>query len=386
MKKLNLFNFLGSKVDLSDIAPEVTQAATHLAFEEAALHIGITYIANALSKCEIKTFKNGKEHKGLMYYRLNVSPNPNQNASQFINKLINRYFRDKEGALVLMINDYLYVADSFTIDDSRPLEGYLYENVTIDGLTLSKKYKASEVFHFRLNDKSVKSYIDGMYQQYGIVLSLALETFKKKNSRKYKVLMERAQAGDQQHIDAYTKYVTNQVKPFLEADGTAILPEYRDRKLEEFSIGSDSGSTADIVAMRKEVFETTAQLLHIPLPMMYGNITNLNEVAKVFLSLGVDPHGDVISEEFTRKHFSMTEWQRGSSIMVDTSCINYVDILDVADKVDKAISSGVVNIDELRERLRYQALDTPFSQAHFMTKNYDLAENLLKQLTAKGGE
>ena len=76
----------------------------------------------------------------------------------------------------------------------------------------------------------------------------------------------------------------------------------------------------------------------------------------------------------------MTEWQRGSSIMVDTSCINYVDILDVADKVDKAISSGVVNIDELRERLRYQALDTPFSQAHFMTKNYDLAENLLKQL------
>ena len=60
------------------------------------------------------------------------------------------------------------------------------------------------------------------------------------------------------------------------------------------------------------------------------------------------------------------------------------DILEVAEKLSQAIGSGVTNIDELRDRCNLPVLNTEFSTAHFITKNYDLANNMLKQL--KEGE
>ena len=94
----------------------------------------------------------------------------------------------------------------------------------------------------------------------------------------------------------------------------------------------------------------------------------------------------MLSEEITRKRYSMEEWQRGNYVEVDTSCINYIDILDAAADMDKAIASGVASIDELRPRVRLQPLGTDFSTSHFMTKNYELADNLLKNLQEEGGK
>jgi HK97 family phage portal protein len=136
--------------------------------------------------------------------------------------------------------------------------------------------------------------------------------------------------------------------------------------------------------MRKEIFDVVAQALKIPLSMMYGNITNMNEVVKVYLSICIDPLADMIGEESTRKYFTFDEWKNGCSVEVDTSCINHIDILEVADKVDKAISSGAASIDEIRKRLGWKPLMTEFSQAHWMTKNYALAEDMMNN--AEGRE
>ena len=92
MRKYNLFNFLEKKVDTAEISPVTQKILDQIAFKEIALHIGISYIANTLSKCEFKTFEEGKEVKNKLYYMLNVSPNPNQNSSQFINKFIENYY------------------------------------------------------------------------------------------------------------------------------------------------------------------------------------------------------------------------------------------------------------------------------------------------------
>ena len=62
---------------------------------------------------------------------------------------------------------------------------------------------------------------------------------------------------------------------------------------------------------------------------------------------------------------------------VDTSSINHIDIFEVADKVAKIISSGAANVDEVRERLGWNALNTEFSTAYWMTKNFALAEDML---------
>lgn len=379
--RFSLFDFLGKKVDEAKISTVTAKLIEQAAFKELALHIAISYIANTLSKCEFKTYENGKETKGLLYYLLNVSPNSNQNSSQFINQLLENYFYEGE-SLVVMQNDMLYCADSFAVDETNPLKDFYYTDIAVGFQQLRKKFKASEVFHFKLDNKDVKKLVDLLYMQYSEIMALALQTFKATNGRKYKLLLENYRAGDPAFAATFENVIKAQLKSFIENDN-AVYPQFKGTDLQEF-VAAGRTDTSDIISMRKEIFETTAQAFKIPLSMMYGNITNMNEIVRVYLSFCIEPIADMISEEITRKRYSFDEWKRGCFVEIDTSCINYVDILESADKVDKAIASGVTSIDELRPRFRLNPLNTDFSKAHFITKNYDLAENMLKQLDNGG--
>lgn len=380
-RKFNLFNFLEKKIEVAEISPITQKLLDQIAFKELALHIGVSYIANTLSKCEFKVYEEGKEVKNKLYYMLNVSPNPNQNSSQFINKFIEKYYYDGS-SLIVPNGGSIYCADSFDIDDENPLKENIFYNVTFNCHQLKKKHKASEVFYIQLDNKNVKGLIDSLYMQYGEVISLALASYKKANSEKYKLLMEQYRAGDSEFQKIYTEVIQTQLKSFMESS-RAVYPQFSGFDLQDFS-GNATKDASDIIAMRKEVFDVVAQALKIPLSMMYGNITNMNEIVKVYLSICIDPLADMISEEFTRKYFTLDEWKEGNYIKVDTSCINHIDILEVADMVDKAVSSGVTNIDELRKRLDMPELNTEFSLAHWMTKNYALAEDMLN--TEERGE
>lgn len=371
-RKFNLFNFLERKMAMSDIVAQ--KMLDQLAFKELALFIGVSYIANTLSKCEFKTYENGVEVKNKLYYMLNVSPNPNQNSSQFINKFIEQYYY-KGHSLIVPHKNHIYCADSFDVDDSNPLIENTFYNVTFGNQQPKKKHRSSEVFYIQLDNRKVKDLVDSMYLEYGQIIAQALATFKRTNGSRYKLLLDQYRAGDPEFKKMYDEIIKKGLQTFIE-NNNSVYVQYKQTDLQEFSSKNPTNSS-DIIAMRKEVFEVVAQALKIPLSMMYGNITNMNEIVKVYLSICIDPLADMIGEEFTRKYYTFDEWQAGNYVKVDTSCINHIDILEVADKVDKAISSGVTNIDEMRERLSMQALETDFSQAHWMTKNYALADDML---------
>ena len=189
-------------------------------------------------------------------------------------------------------------------------------------------------------------------------------------------MLEHYRAGDPQFNEVFENVIKGQLTSFMNNDN-AIYPQFKVMDLQDMSTATPTNSN-DIIAMRKETCEVVAQALKIPLSMMYGNITNMNEIVKVYLSICIDPFADMGSEEYTRKYYSYEGWKKGDYIEIDTSCINHVDMLDVADKVDKAIASGAFNIDEVRKRLNANPLNTDFSTSHFMTKNYDLADRILK--------
>lgn len=384
MAKWKFFDFLGKEVDAKDIMdPISSDALSQLAFKELALYIGISYIANTLSKCEFKVYDNGGEIKDRLYFMLNVSPNPNQNSSQFIHEFVEKLFY-KGHALIVPHNDFIYVADDFYMNDDNPLKEATFENVRFNCYQSRKKYKASDVFYLRLDNKEVKKLIDSIYSQYGTVITQAINAYKRTNGAKYKYILDSYSAGDKTFQKLYEEVLKDQLKSFVEHDN-GVFPQYKGTDLEEFKF-ANMKDTSDITAMRKEVFEVVAQALKIPLSMMYGNITNMNEIVKVFLTICIDPLADMIGEEITRKYFTFEEWKDGNKVKVDTSCINHIDILEVGDAVSKAIGSGVTNIDELRTRLDWEQLNTEFSKAHFITKNYDKAENMLKSDMTEGGE
>lgn len=382
MRKINIFNFLDKKVGDADYEILIAKAKEKAAFRELAIFIAVSYIANALSKCEFKTYKNGKEVQEETYYKLNIRPNHNENSSQFIHHFIEKYYYNKKGALIVDHNGGMFVADSFDFDESNPLKPYVYKNVTFGENTVKRPFMRSDVLHLRLDDKNIKSLVDAVDIEYGEVISLAMQSFKRTNGKKYKILLDQFQAGDPNFQKTYEEVLKVQLKEFIDSDN-GIYPKYSGIDLQEFSTANPTTSD-DILAVRKEIFDVTASGFRIPLPMMYGNITNMNEIVKVFLAFCIDPIAEMISEEFTGQTYGFEGWAKGNYIQVDTSRINHIDIFEVADKVDKLIASGVCCIDELRPHLNFNPLNTNWSKAHFITKNYDLAVDVMNG--KRGGE
>lgn len=372
---MGLFNFREKKVTVEVLHAILKENLERASFRELALHIAVSYIANTLSKCEFKVYEHGAEVRNRLYYLLNVNPNPNENSSQFINHFIENFYYGKDGALLVKQGNHIYCADDFEVDDANPLKEFEYSTVKLGSTSLRRKFRASEVFHLKLDNRNVKTLVDAVNTEYGKVVDAAIRCFKRTNGRKYKYILDQYQAGDDNFKETYEKVLKGQLEEFLKSEGDAVLPKYNGIDLVEFSTENPQDS-GDIVNVRKEMFEVTAQAFKIPLSMMLGNITNMNEIVKVYLSICIDPLADMISEELTRKSYTEQEWLAGCFVKVDTSCINHVDMLEVADKVDKLISCGAYNIDEVRHRLDSPLLNTDFSRTHFITKNYEPLESM----------
>ena len=102
-------------------------------YKELAIQTAVVLIANALSACEIKVYEKGQEVKNKFYYRLNVSPNKNENASQLWHKAIEKMIYEKE-ALIVEIGEELFVVDSKS-EEEKPLEGNIYTGICIGNLS-----------------------------------------------------------------------------------------------------------------------------------------------------------------------------------------------------------------------------------------------------------
>lgn len=371
-----LMDFLGNaKNDKGEIIESVIEEKIQeVYYKELAIQTAITLIANAIAKCEIKVYEKNREVKNKTYYTLNVSPNKNENSSQLWHKAIEKMVYDNE-SIIVEVGDGLYCADSYSVEE-YPIIGNLYKGVAIGNLQLNKTFKSEGVFRLQLNNAHIKKLIDGLYEQYGQLMSYAAKNYKKSNGTKYKLVLDQVKASDEKFQETYREVIQKQLKSFMENEN-AVYPQYKGYDLQDVSPTTNKDSS-DFRNLRKEMFEIVAQAFQIPVSLMLGNITNMNEIVKIFLTFCIDPIADMISEEITRKiSGDYDNWAKGNYVKVDTSTINHIDILDVAEKVDKLIASGPLCIDDIRELLGMQPLNTEFSRQHWITKNYDTVENRL---------
>lgn len=361
----------------------VIDIPSSLYYKELALYTASSLIENAIGKCEFKTYENGKPVKKEDYYLLNVSPNINENASLFWHKVVRRMIRNPKGALVVEIRGKLHCALDFNIKEERPILGNLYDGVLLEGgLQLSKVFRAEEVFLFRMEDQNVRVLIDGMYEEYGGLLKAAARTFKDTNGRKFKFKVEGVKQGDEEFNEEFKNIISKEIKAYMENE-YATYVEYEGEELEE-QTEKQRANADDVIKIRKDMFEMVGQALKIPQSLMTGNVTSVKDVEDVFLTFSVDPVADAITEVLN-KRATVQEYVRGNYYKVDTGNIKHRDIFDLAPNIEKLISSSALNIDELREEIDREPLNTEWSRTFFMTKNNAKTEDVVNGL-AEGGE
>ena len=361
----------------------VIDIPAELYYKDLAVYAATSLISNAISRSEVETFLNGKPEKKDDYYLLNVSPNRNETSSLFWHRVINKMIRNGEALVVHPSDGFLYCADSFTRKEERPILGDIYSSVTVGNFTFNRTFNQDDSYIFRLDDMNVKHLIDGMYAEYGKILSSAAKALKQSNGQKYKLHIEGVKAGDKEFNEEFENYIKTQLKTYMESDN-AVYPEFDGYKLENDTATTKTGSATDFVALKKELTISVAAAFHIPESMLSGNITSMKEIVGSFLTFGVDPYADAITEALN-KTSGVDNYKKGNYYKVDTGKIQHQNIFDLAVACMNLISSGIMCIDEVREELDIAPLNTDWSQKHFITKNFEEIERFLTSIQ-EGGE
>ena len=342
---MGLLNWIERRIDLSDVKGMETVVGTleeRLSTKALAFYIASSYITETIAKCEIKHYVNGKETKDKWYYLLNVSPNTNENAFTLKSKFISKALYDGH-ALMFEHKGSLYVADSFNIEH-RPINGDLFTNISLENETKVFRRKADEVFYLNFDDQRLKRLVDSMLEDYAEILKYSFDTFKSSNNEKYKLVMNEVKVGDKDFNEKFEKVIKKQLEAFIN-NRKGVYPQFKGYDLQKMSESSGATDSTDIRNITKEIFEITAQAFKMPVSMLYGNMTNVKDIISSFITFAVDTKAKIFSEELTRKTGNDEDYLNGTYFDVDTTAIVHHDIFDIADKVDKMISSGVYCVD-----------------------------------------
>lgn len=374
---MGLLNWIEQRIDLSDVESAKTiigNIEDRLSTRMLAFYIATSYIADTISKCEIKHYVKGKETKDKFYYLFNVSPNVNQNASELKSKFIYNLFYNGE-ALMFENKGSLYVADSFNIEP-RPLKGNVFNNISLENESRTFTRKAEDVFYLNLDDGKLKNLVLGMLEDYSEMLKYSFDIFKSSNGEKYKLIMDDVKVGDKDFNEKFEKVIKKQLEAFIN-NRKAVYPQFKGYNLERMVEPDGTTDSTDIRNITKEIFEITAEAFKMPVSMLYGNMTNVKDIISTYITFRIDPLAKMISEELTRKTGTFEDYEKGTYFKVDTTSIMHIDIFEMADKVDKLISSSMYCVDELRNKLGDSPLNTDYSKQHWITKNYSTVEDAL---------
>lgn len=89
---------------------------TRIAVQAYAVQVVVEILAALVSKCEIKTYRDGKSFRGEEWYLFNIKPNVNQTAVQFKNELVRKTLVRGE-SLVVSAGQQIICADSWSTQE-----------------------------------------------------------------------------------------------------------------------------------------------------------------------------------------------------------------------------------------------------------------------------
>lgn len=362
--------------------PSVQGAMMDVYLRELSFWTCVNKIANAISKCEIKTYKNGKEIKEREYYLWNMEPNQNQNATAFFTKLIGQLYRNNE-ALVVEVNQRLYVADSYG-KEIYALKDYVFTGITIDDYQLSESKRMSDVLFFELNSRDMRFLMNGMYESYTQLLTYAQNAYRKSRGHKGILNIEGIAQERDNFDETFEELMTKHFKTFFEKDN-AVLPLFDGYTYTDISQNAktySTESTRDIKALVDDIFEFTARAFSFPPSLAKGDVQDTSKAVDELLTFVVDPLVKMIQQEINRKRSGYTGWKKGTYIRIDTLAVKHIDIFDIATPVDKLISSGAFTINDILEVIGKPRIEEEWADQHFMTKNYSIVQNILDELSS----
>ena len=386
---LNFWKWLAGGKARSPTTVEITcrelmAAAQEFQLRDMSFWICANMIANAVGRCEFRTFRDGKEIREREHYLWNVEPNVNQNSTAFLHKLVAKLLVDGESLVISTRQregyDALVVADSYMLNGCYPSKQNEYTDVQVGDVSYEKTFREREVLHLRLNHVNIKPVLDGLYTSYCRLITAAMKRYEWDKGQHWKVHVGQLASGAEDFTENFSRMIEQQVKTFLDSNG-AILPEF-----DGYAYTNEGGKAnvelADIQAQMKDVLGFTAKALQIPAVLVDGSIQGTEDAQGRFLTGCIDPICDQLQEEINRKRYGYDRMRAGDYLRVDTSSIRHFDMFANAANVEKLVGSGAFTINDVLRSAGLPTIPEPWADEHYMTKNIAA---LGTETTALGG-
>lgn len=390
---LNFFRWLRGSGTSPPQTVEVTcrelfESAQEYQIRNLCFWICANMVANALGRCEFRTFRNHKEIQEREAYLWNVSPNVNQNSSAFLHKLVARLYENNEALIVdaLPRGDLpsLVVADSWQQPEDWPSRQREYRGVQVGDYTYQYPFYENQVLHLQLNHCDMRPVLTGLYNSYIRLVQAAMQDYQWSHGKHWKVHINQIVGGDQEFPQKFQAMLADQIKPFLESSG-AILPEFDGYTYEDVSGSGGKGDTRDIRALIEDIFDFTARAFLIPAVLVNGSVEGTEDANTRFLTNCIDPLADQLQEEINRKRYGYDGWGRGDYLRVDTSSIIHFDLFANAANVEKLVGSGAYTINDVRRAANQAIINEPWANEHFMTLNISTMSETTRNLSTQEG-
>lgn len=380
-----VIDWLGRTVADSGASPGAAVAPEgQCAWMEQARRVMASWVISALQLCEVRFYgPDGRPTMDDAAWLWNVSPNPNQSRSEFLQELLGRLLVDDGRAVAVPVRSggrtSLYVADGGSVPEVRPGLPALYGNVSVEGSTtvVPGALTSDDVYAFDMRGVGGGWAIAdrAAARMYDEVAAAMVGSAKDRAGRKWLLHLDRPPAGTAEQQAAIERQTKSAVADFVRSDD-GVMPLYKGQSMERASadVAKTAGQTsADVISMRRDMFALVAGCFHMPASLLDGDMNNFEATMSAFLTFAVDPVARMLSEEITRKSYTQDEWRRGAHAVVDTTHVRHVDVFQVADAAAKLVGSTVDSPNEIRAFTRQDPISEPWADEYQRTKNNESA-------------
>lgn len=362
---------------------------TKTAFKVYAIQACINKIANAISMCEFQTLEKGVISNRDLWYKLNVEPNLNQNAADFWQKVIFESVYNPNGALIIQVQGQFLVADSYDINEYAIKPNYYY-NVKAGTLDFTQVgFQEKDVLRIRLNNAKVKDIIDGVYSEYGKLISSSIRNYNRSNSKKLWVKIgTNFQQFETQEIlnedgTTTTKFdfimddlFKNRLKSYFDEGDSATPIEEGLEIVEPQSDGgvpsSQKKDTRDINNLFDDTVNMVADAFGIPRGLLKGDVADIEGMTENFITFCINPLANLIEDEANRKLFGQYRMAQNSKLKVMTDLIKTYDATKLAAASEALFRISAINPNDVRRWMRMEQINEPWANEYAITKNYQV--------------
>lgn len=370
------FLFQNKKGELQSLSDLISVEVKKMKITKMAIEKAIGMIAHAIAKSEFIVQGKNERLRNELYWNLNVRPNPNETATEFWIEVIQRLLKNSE-CLICIIGKKFYIADSFQVNNSVMLN-QIYSNITItangESLQLNNTYTSDEVIHLKAKNKKIRAYMETVMKMHDDVVSAMEAAIKVGKTPKFILKIAGAMPvirtlradGTEQTltVDEFKKNIKN----LLESENIEILQASNGLEISQLKVDTNVTSE-DVVKISKEIFEECAFAFDIPKTVFMGEITEKADSTNEFITYAAGWVAEILNDAMNATLVGRESFLKGEYIWIDLSGFKHRDLVESANYLDKLRAIGF-SLDEIRQAIGWEPLNTPFSQERVITKNY----------------